>query len=356
MKIIYLVALSALFIVTFSRCESGRTLSSGLSVTGKIGEILVVCDQDIWNSDVQQSLDSGLVQYILPYLPDVPTFQLTHRTPSRFSDGIKRFRNTLFIQIDPKYTGEKGKIEKRLDVWATGQIVIDITAKDYRQLLETCKNGMSTVHEEFDKKSWRRIMHHFSRARNKTIKDQVRENFGLELVLPAHSKLVGKRNNFYRIEFPSASRPITFEGAGGGQDNGTIFSGIMIYQYDYIDSSQFEFKQLLEARDTMLRYNVPHEMEGMFMGTQYNEIVYPEGNITENHDGTIPGYEMRGMFVFKGTNKFGTGGAFWAFHFLNDKTNKMMCISGYVDAPSTTSWTHPLREVQAILRSVELSK
>ena len=356
MKIISLVTASLLIIFTLTRCETGRTLSSGLSVTGKIGEILVVCEQDIWNSNIQESLDSELVQYILPYLPDVATFQLTHRTPRRFSDGVKRFRNTLFLQIDHNYKGERGKVEKRLDVWAKGQIVIDITAKDYDQLLETCLNGLDNVHDEFDNKSWNRIMYHFGKARNETIKSQVRENFGLELVLPAHSRLVGKRKNFFRIEFPSSSRPIVFEGAGGSQDNGTIFSGIMIYQYDFQDSTHLEFDQLLAARDTMLRYNVPHEVEGMYMGTQYNEIVFPEGNNTKNYDGTIPGYEMRGMFMFKGLPKYSTGGAFWAFHFINPNTKKLMCVSGYVDAPSTTSWTHPLREVQAILRSVEFSK
>lgn len=355
MKTIYLLASSLLLIMTFTRCESGRTVSSGLSVTGKIGEILVVCEQDIWNSNIKESLDSELVQFILPYLPDVATFQLTHRTPRKFSDGIKRFRNTLFLQIDPNYTGEHGKIEKRLDVWAKGQMVIDITAKNYDQLLATCVNGLDNVHDEFDNKSWNRIMYHFGKARNESIKKQVRENFGLEMVLPAHSKLVGKRKNFFRIEFPSASRPIVFEG-GGSQDNGTIFSGIMIYQYDFQDSTQFEFDQLLAARDTMLRYNVPHEVEGMYMGTQYNEVVFPEGNNVSNHDKTINGYEMRGMFMFKGLPKYSTGGAFWAFHFVNPKSKKLMCVSGYVDAPSTTSWTHPLREVQAILRSVEYSK
>ena len=130
----------------------------------------------------------------------------------------------------------------------------------------------------------------------------------------------------------------------------------MIYQYDYIDSSLFEFKQLLQARDTMLKYNVPSEIEGMFMGTQYNEFVYPEGNEIQTYNGKINGYEMRGMFMFKGLEKHSTGGAFWAYHFIHPQTNKLVCVSGYVDAPMTTTWTHPLREVQAILRSIEYAE
>jgi len=355
MKIISILVLITALLFTFTKCESGRELSTGMSVTGKVGEILVVCETDIWNSKISDALDSGLVQYILPYLPDVPTFQLTHRTPKHFTEGIKRFRNTLFLQIDPKYIGEKGKIEKRVDVWAKGQVVIDITAKDYDQLLETCKNGLPNVHKEFDDISWRRIMNNFSTSRNIQLKKQIADNFGIKLVLPTHSKLVTEQKNFYRIEFPAASRPIEFMGNGGSEDAGSIFSGIMIYQYDYTDSSDFAFDPFLAARDTMLKYNVPSEVEGMYMGTQYNEVIYPEGNNIETIYG-LKGYEMRGMFMFKGKPKHSTGGAFWAFHFIHPERKKITTVSGYVDAPITTTWTHPLREVQAILRSVELVK
>jgi hypothetical protein len=63
---------------------------------------------------------------------------------------------------------------------------------------------------------------------------------------------------------------------------------------------------------------------------------------------------MRGMFKFTGATKHGTGGAFWAYHFIHPTRKKVMCVSGYVDAPSMTSWTLPLREIQAILKSVEI--
>ena len=104
----------------------------------------------------------------------------------------------------------------------------------------------------------------------------------------------------------------------------------------------------------MLKYNVPSEIEGMFMGTQYVDYVYPEGNEELTADGKIAGFEMRGMYVFTGRGKSGTGGAFWAFHFVNPKTEKVVCVSGYLDAPPTTSWTQSLREIQAVLRSVEI--
>ncbi len=106
----------------------------------------------------------------------------------------------------------------------------------------------------------------------------------------------------------------------------------------------------------MLKYNVPHENGELYMGTQYEKIVFPEMDVATNESGTISGVDLRGMFYFTGKPVHSTGGAFWEFHFINPTTRKLLCLSGYVDAPPTTSWTQPLREVQAVLRSVEFAK
>ena len=121
MAIRTLSILSFLVVFLFTMgCDSPYKMGNqtGLRVTGKVGEILVVCDQGVWDSEIKHVLDSNLTQWIMPYLPDVATFQLVHRTPEHFTQGIKRYRNTLFLNIDPNYQGAKGSIVKREDVWA----------------------------------------------------------------------------------------------------------------------------------------------------------------------------------------------------------------------------------------------
>lgn len=352
MKILFcfLIALISLSACNFKKSNYSN---SAIPVTGKIGEILVVCDNDVWNSPVKECLDTNLTQFIMPYFPDVATFELIHKTHKHFTKGIKRYRNMMFIHMDPDYKGNIGKVEKRIGVWATDQIVIDITANSYNQLVETCQKGLGKVHDEFDEFEWKRIKKYYGNRSNSLIDKKVAKNFGIELVLPDGAKLVTTRTNFFRIKFQNASRPIDF-GGGGGQDPGTILAGLMIYQYPYFDTSQFDMKNLFQARDTMLYHNVPSDYEGMYMGTQYDQFIYPEGEFTKNASGKLNGLEMRGMFKFVGRGMRGTGGAFWAYHFVNPKTKKLVCVSGYVDAPSTTSWTQSLREIQAVLKSIEI--
>jgi hypothetical protein len=352
---------SALLFITSLLCFQGcdesrpRMRSVGPEVTGKVGEILVVCETGIWESEIKHYLDTHLTQFIMPYFPDVATFELVHRSPSKFEQGIKRYRNTLFIQIDPAFKKPQADIIRKEDVWAIGQLVVEITGKDYNQVLDACKKGLRAVHEEFDTMEWSRIVKQFNREENRLVQNEIKKNFGVDLALPTGARIVSKRNNFYRIEFPSGARPIEFVGSGT-QEMGTVLSGVMIYQYEYKDSSQFILENLLKARDTMLRYNVPHETEGLYMGTQYAQLVYPEGTAAKNRKGNLKGYEMRGMFQFTGKEVHTTGGAFWAFHFVHPTTKKLICVSGYVDAPSTTSWTHYLRELQAVWKSVETVK
>lgn len=354
MRSVIITLLSGFLLLGLTQCESIKTKSkSALLVTGKVGEIMVVCETGLWETEIKQHLDSGLTQFIMPYMPDVVTFELVHRTPEKFESGIKRFRNTLFISVDPSYTGDAGKIEKRKDIWADDQLVIDIVGKDYNQVLNVCKNGLEKVHEEFDYMEWKRILNRYEYSGPEHVINEIEQNFGISVSVPSGSRIVTKRKNFYRLEFPETSRPIEFVGTGS-QDAGAIYTGLMVYQYDYVDSTQLRFDQLMAARDTMLKYNVPSEVEGMYMGTQYTDLVYPEGGAMTSELGNVKGYEIRGMFVFKGRPRFGTGGGFWSFHFVHPEKKKIICVSGYVDAPPTTSWTHPIREIQAILNSVKI--
>jgi hypothetical protein len=344
---------SFLILIFFLFSCGGKYKNTGLQVTGKVGEILVVCDQAIWNSEIKAHIDSQLTQFIMPYFPDVTTFELIHRKTQNFDGAIRRHRNILFLEIDSDLKEKFGVIQSRKDVWANRQLVINIKAKDYNQLLELCKEGMQAVHSQFDEIEWKRIMYNFQSQENRFIQSKINKNFGINLALPDASTIVTSRPNFYRLELPTASRPIEFVGTGT-QDIGSVLTGIMIYQYDFIDSSQFLLDNLLKARDTMLRYNVPYETDGLYMGTQYNKFVFPESTATFNYNKTVKGIEVRGMFQFTGKDVHSTGGAFWAFHFLHPKSKKLICISGYVDAPSTTSWTQSLREIQAIWKSVEI--
>lgn len=359
MKRLLFLAIPVVVVLSFIfSCEDSPTLNShrrtGPTVAGEIGQLLVVCDQTLWDSDLKECLDSTMTQFIMPYFPDVPTFLMLHKTPAHFERGVKRYRSILFVKLDPNYTGAEAKIEERKDVWAIDQLVIDVIAKDVDQLIRFCgSDGLQRIHDEFEYMDWRRILNIYQETANPKVDADLAQNFGIKLALPKGVTLVNKRKNFFRIDFPIGSKPVVFSNAGA-QDRGSVLSGIMVYQYDYIDSSQFTLENLLQSRDTMLKYNAPYQVPGMYMGTQYAELVYPEGTFTSNYDGSVKGFEIRGMYTFVGRSFHAPGGAFWSFHFKHPKRNKLVCVSGFLDAPSTASWIEELRGIEAAFKSVEL--
>ena len=223
---IHILFLLAFFAFLFSSCEylEDRFKDDGVLVTGKVGEILVVCDQSIWDSGIKKQLDSSLTRFIMPYFPDVATFQLIHKTPNHFEKGSKRYRNALFLNINSNHKG-KSLVKKRYHVWAQDQLVVEITAKNQLELAQICENKLGVVHQYFDRFEWVRLIKKYERKNNSHIQKKIKNNFGISLSLPENSKIVTTRKNFYRLEFPSASRPIVFEG-NGTQDPGTINSGL----------------------------------------------------------------------------------------------------------------------------------
>lgn len=349
MRLILLINMSFLLFVS-----CGKYKDDGGQVTGKVGELLVVCDEEIWgDEEICSALDSAFTRFILPYFPDVPTFELKHRSFKNFDGALKRHRNVLII--NQKSNIENGaECNKISDVWARNQTLFEINFSNKSNLIRFLKSrNTEVIHNEYSNNEWRRILEYYKANNNQFISQKLKDNFKINLNLPSGSGIVTSRNNFFRIEFPPGSRPIDFENVRK-QDLGAVWEGVLVYQYDFIDSSQLSLDNLLKARDTMLRYNVPHEIEGLYMGTQYVDMVYPEINVNTNYNKTIKGIEMRGMFAFVGKPIHTTGGAFWGFHFIHPNTKKIICVSGYLDAPSTTSWTHFMREIQAVWKSVSI--
>jgi hypothetical protein len=157
-------------LLSISSCDVKNL--SGLNVTGKVGEILVVCDDSIWASPVKAELDTALTQFIMPYFPDVPTFELVHRNMKSFDGAIKRHRNVLFLNLDNTHKESRPIIKSRNDVWANRQLVIEVTAKNLQQLYTLCMDGLPEVHAQFDRAEWNRIRKYFGEKQSTNINER----------------------------------------------------------------------------------------------------------------------------------------------------------------------------------------
>jgi hypothetical protein len=346
---------SIVVISTIISCD--RTHIDGeVLTTGPVGDINVVCDNNLWTEEIIEMLDTTISPLITPYFPEVSTFKLLQKTPQHFENGNKQLRNLLFITVDENFKEDKASIIVSLEKFATNQTLVRVVAGSLSQLKDAIATRFKLeVFPYFDNDEWKRLQNSNSKINNKDINIELSKNFGIELDVPQGSKLVTSRANFYRVEFPVEAKGMDTQGERG--INIISQSGVLIYQYPVLGDSSMTMKSLLMARDTMIRYNVPHEIDGMYMATQYARIVAPEMYDFINYTGSISGKEIRGMFKFIDEQKEPyTGGAFWEFHFLHPSRKTVVCISGYLDAPSNTSWIFQLRRLQAVIKSVRTTK
>ena len=71
-------------------------------------------------------------------------------------------------------------------MWANNQLVVEVIAKDYKQLV-SIQAGANHIHDKFDYASWNRIRLRLLKKRIR-IDNELKQKFGIHIDLPNASK------------------------------------------------------------------------------------------------------------------------------------------------------------------------
>lgn len=323
--------------------------------TGKPGQLVVVSENTIYTDEVAVLFDSIFGRFIRPYYPPEPKFEIFARTPDDFEKGSKSLRNLIFLELDPSLPEGEPMLIIKKNYYSNTQLIAEFKANNMNDLYDILEERLEKVYQRFDNQEWKREYYRHKKANNKVIKKKLREQFGIEFEIQSKAKYESKDNMYAHIILPERSRQMELEAGGGYNSTKANFiqSGIMVWQYDFKDSSQLTPAYLMRARDSILKKYAKHEIDGIYMGTQDHPAVIP---VHEKFQiGDIVGYQFRGLFKFTGIME-PSGGKFWSFHFLHPKTNRIVAVSGYLDAPPTMSASLDLRKIQAIIYSLKITE
>jgi hypothetical protein len=321
--------------------------------TGKPGQLVIVSDNTIYTDEVAILFDSIFGQFIRPYYPPEPKFEIFTRTQDDFEKGSKSLRNLIFLELDPTIPEGEPMLIIKKNYYSETQLIAEFSANNMNDLYALIEERLEKVYDLFDTQEWKREYLRHKKANNQVIKKKLREQFGIEFEIQSKAHYENKDNMYAHIILPERSRQMELEAGGGYNSTKANFiqSGIMIWQYDFKDSSQLLPENLMRARDSILKKYAKHEIDGIYMGTQDHPAVLP---IHEKFQiGDIVGYQFRGLFKFTGIME-PSGGKFWSFHFLHPKTNRIVAVSGYLDAPPTMSASLDIRKIQSILYSLKI--
>ncbi|MCK4662189.1 MAG: DUF4837 family protein [Bacteroidales bacterium] len=325
-KYILSILISVLF---FNSCNREKTRTSLLpNVTGKAGEVILVMNTNLWESDFGDNFKKLLSQEHISLPQSEPIFNLVQIPQNAFSDIFKLHRNIIYTTISNNI--KKPEIFIKKDVWAKPQLYIKMVAPDNESFKKLFEENNERILANIIKIERERIITNYKKYEEKSLRNLLTKYHNISLCFPKGYRLRTDTTNFTWISHETPD----------------ISQGIFIYYYDYTDTNTFTLDYLLSKRDSFLQMYVPGPSESSFMTTEHLfNTSFKEFKFNEQY--TV---ELRGLWKLKGDYM---GGPFVSFSTVDEKRNRIITVEGYVYAPMFDKRNY-IRQVEGILYTFKI--
>lgn len=305
---------------------------------GKMNEIVVVADQNLWDGATGDSIRYYL-QSPYPLMPAPEAmFDLRHFTPSEIeAEKLRRQLRTYTIianleDLDSPTTkmvrndlGEdkyqrvrnEGKPNSSVgrNKWAQGQLVIYLYANGYDQLNEVIKNSFPAIAENVHNHDRKQLKSKtYPRGINIAASKRIKSDYGIALQVPIEYKMARESDNllWFRKDDP----------------NSESVMNMAIQKFPYTGTDQFEKGKIVELCNAFGSTHVSSDTPGSHM--QINDRALPVLEYTQSINQHYT-KEIRG--VWEMTEDF-MGGPFVAYLMHLEDQNELVFIYSFVYAPS----------------------
>jgi len=317
------------------------------SFSGSPGELIVVVDDALWDTEVGDILREGFQKPVPGLDHNEPSFSLMQYSEANFGDLLSLHRNIVQIHIEDTDANDQARHKIQKNVWANGQLVIEVYARnasDFKDFFEATSDAyVAKINEE--EKS--RMMSRFFNLRDVDIKKTMEEKYKLSLNVPQDFTIMKETENFIWIRRNMQKYLQGGSGVGGMYHD--INENIFIYSYPYTDTAMLSAEYQLSMRDSICKMYVPGDVLGSYMATEYQNFdpVYIPIEFRENR-----GLELRGLWKLDGARGAFMGGPFIGLTCYDSKLNRIIYIEGNVFAPKFSKREY-IRELEAMIYSVE---
>lgn len=314
--------------LSFTACEYDEKPKKPHSI-GQSSEIIVVTNnKSQWNSYLGDSIKDFFLTEMSGMPQPEPMFTVVNIPQEAFNAGYEKNRNIFIVNIDPEF--EEAQIETKKDLWAAPQRVIKISAPDKESFIETFEENKETFLELFLRIERERVVRAFKTAENNKTIETLKENFNMYLTVPSVYRIAKKTDNFMWLR----------------KETLAFSQGILIYQQEYSDTTVFSPAHIVQQRNKMTRTYIPGPSDSTYMSVSEDIIppVFKEVNFMGNY-----AIETRGLWEVEGDFM---GGPFLSYTFVNEETDKVVTLDGYVYAPNEEK-RDLLRQLEAIFYTIE---
>ena len=317
-------------VLVFTGCKSKSKRPLLPNVSGKAGEVMVVIERAEWENNLGSAIRETLAGDT-PYLAQrEPLFSLSNVPPGSFGNMFKMHRNLLLVNINPQNVTQ-GVVYKN-NVWAQPQSVVQLNAADAAQALELFQESGANVAEFFEQSERDRIIANAKLYEERALQDPVKKVTGGVLHFPS-----GYRCRKYTDDFVWIADEKQYT-------NQTV----LVYKYPVPGPDVFTLEKIIEARDAVMKANVPGMFDGSYMTTSTAQE--PTTRSLRYHGRDF--METRGFWEVHGDFM---GGPFVSHSFYSPDGKDIIVLEAFVFAPRYDKRQY-LRQVESLLYSFEWKK
>lgn len=312
-------------LLLLSGCKSKDGAKILPSISGKAGEVAVVCSKVEWEGEPGSTLRDLLCNEV-QYLPQVePMYDLFNVPLQAFNKIFRVHRNIIMINTDKKNT--ENRLTTWTDVWATPQVVIVIDAEDAAKASEVIVQNGSKILSILEKTERNRIINNINSFENADIRRTVNNLFGGSPCFPKGFTIKKTAKDFIWVSYEPAYS----------------IQGVLIWRYPYTGEGDLTAEALAAKRNAITKEQIPCTTEGSYM--ILNPDIFPGYSCFDLKNRSVA--ELRGLW--EAYNDF-MGGPFVSHSFVSPDNQYVITLDGFVYAPKYDKRNY-LRQVEAILYS-----
>lgn len=265
-------------------------------------------------------VDSVLTQD-MPSLPQrEPMFDVSLIDTTRFNQTTRLARCIVIVTVNPAvFTSTRIRYEK--NVWARPQLVVYVNTPSASQLSQYMAKAGHRLTSLLTRAEINTAISTLRAESNRKAESSIRRMFGWDMRIPAEMKAGKTGRNFIWL---SDNRPDRMR-------------NICVYSYS---GTTLDAHRALAARDSVMRLNIPGELDGMYMQTTPGSVT--AGLATE--DG-------RTMMISRGLWEMrndAMGGPFVSYSVVDSANSRIIVAEAFVYAPGTNK-RNLIRSAEAAL-------
>lgn len=335
-------------LLQFSACnEQDKRDMANVQSKGNIGDLIVIMDSTRWKGPIGDTLRSIFSAEVPGLLQSEPYFKLTYFHPNIFNNFIKTQRNLIFVTSleDDSPTGQRMRqyfsqqsIESinrdstifmlpKKNEFARNQEILHLFGKTDKQLLSNLSRNKEAIRQHFNKIELGRLNKNSFAPENKDLSAQISKQHGFHMRIPENYTLAKSDSNFVWVTRPA-------------QD---LTMHIFVAYKPYQSTQAFQPEKIIAWRDTIgYNYMYNRKIKDSYMTYQdYIPPVFKKVSFNDRY-----AIETRGLWRLKNNSR---GGPFLSYTFVDETTNRLYYIEGFLLGPGIDKKREFMRQLEAIL-------